>query len=146
MFCPNCGTQIDNPNSSFCFSCGYNLREGIPNQQPQMQLPPQAPSKLWTNEPPETAIRPRFEGAINKANTEGIPIRYIQRENKAKCEWCYHTFLYYDSNMGYRTWYKHGFVYCPFCKKPLRHHPCLLQRQIPFIVYPNGNIVPENQQ
>ena len=24
-------------------------------------------------------------------------------------------------DLGYRVWYPHGFVYCPDCRKPLRH-------------------------
>ena len=32
-------------------------------------------------------------------------------------------FTYEQEDLGYRLWYPHGFVYCPTCKKPLRHNP-----------------------
>lgn len=27
-----------------------------------------------------------------------------------------------DDKLGFRPWYADGFVYCPNCNKPLRHH------------------------
>lgn len=30
--------------------------------------------------------------------------------------------LYQDDKLGFRPWYADGFVYCPNCNKPLRHH------------------------
>lgn len=40
-----------------------------------------------------------------------------------KCEYCGTEFDYEQEDIGYRIWYPHGFVYCPKCQKPLRHHP-----------------------
>ena len=37
------------------------------------------------------------------------------------CEYCYYGFDYHNFDLGHRTWYPHGFVYCPRCQKPLRH-------------------------
>ena len=37
------------------------------------------------------------------------------------CEYCGCVFEYQIEDLGYRPWYPHGFVYCPNCKKPLRH-------------------------
>lgn len=40
-----------------------------------------------------------------------------------KCEYCLTEFDYQQEDIGYRPWYPKGFVYCPTCNKPLRHHP-----------------------
>ena len=40
---------------------------------------------------------------------------------RIKCEYCGCVFEYAQEDLGYRPWYRHGFVYCPKCKKPLRH-------------------------
>lgn len=46
-----------------------------------------------------------------------------------KCEYCGCEFEYQKDDLGYRPWYPHGFVYCPHCKKPLRHHEEYLKKQ-----------------
>ena len=38
-----------------------------------------------------------------------------------KCEYCGCEFEYQKEDLGYRPWYRHGFIYCPSCKRPLRH-------------------------
>lgn len=38
------------------------------------------------------------------------------------CSICFVTFDYTERNLGFRPWFPDGFVYCPRCKKPLRHH------------------------
>lgn len=38
-----------------------------------------------------------------------------------ECEYCKTKFDYKYNDVGYRMWYPDGFVYCPNCKKPLRH-------------------------
>jgi hypothetical protein len=42
---------------------------------------------------------------------------------RKKCEYCLCEFSYEQEDIGYRPWYPKGFVYCPKCGKPLRHHP-----------------------
>ena len=37
------------------------------------------------------------------------------------CEQCHTMVAYQDSALGFRPWFADGFVYCPTCKKPLRH-------------------------
>ena len=37
------------------------------------------------------------------------------------CEECKTVIRYTDQNLGFRPWFPDGFVYCPRCKKPLRH-------------------------
>ena len=46
---------------------------------------------------------------------------------KIKCEYCGCVFEYEAEDLAYRIWYPHGFVYCPHCKKPLRHGADKLQ-------------------
>ncbi len=38
------------------------------------------------------------------------------------CDGCKSTFDYTDYNLDFRPWYADGFVYCPKCKKPIRHN------------------------
>ena len=38
------------------------------------------------------------------------------------CDQCKTTVQYQDDKLGYRPWFADGFVYCPVCKKPLRHN------------------------
>lgn len=44
-----------------------------------------------------------------------------QSSFRVTCEYCECKFVYNLSDLGYRPWYPHGFVYCPQCNKPLRH-------------------------
>ena len=38
------------------------------------------------------------------------------------CDLCETIIQYTDDKLDYRPWYPDGFVYCPTCKKPLRHY------------------------
>ena len=38
------------------------------------------------------------------------------------CDQCKTTIEYMDDKLDYRPWFADGFVYCPTCKKPLRHN------------------------
>ena len=38
------------------------------------------------------------------------------------CRECKTTIEYTDKSLDFRPWYPDGFVYCPKCKKPLRHN------------------------
>lgn len=38
------------------------------------------------------------------------------------CEQCKTVVRYDDYKLDFRPWYADGFVYCPTCKKPLRHN------------------------
>lgn len=40
---------------------------------------------------------------------------------KVKCEYCGAVVEYTRADMGWRPWFPKGYVYCPKCKKPLRH-------------------------
>lgn len=41
---------------------------------------------------------------------------------KQTCEQCHAVVKYQDDKLDYRPWFADGFVYCPVCKKPLRHN------------------------
>ena len=41
---------------------------------------------------------------------------YIRR-----CEYCSTKVVYTDKQLDYRPWYPNGYVYCPTCRRPLRH-------------------------
>ena len=41
---------------------------------------------------------------------------------KQTCEQCRTEFTYKDDVLDFRPWYADGFVYCPKCRKPLRHN------------------------
>ena len=38
------------------------------------------------------------------------------------CEQCKTVVQYQDDILDFRPWFADGFVYCPTCKKPLRHN------------------------
>lgn len=40
---------------------------------------------------------------------------------RRECEYCLSKLEYKLKDLGYRPWYPKGFVYCPKCKRPLRH-------------------------
>ena len=41
---------------------------------------------------------------------------------RAYCATCNLYTVYTDYNLGFRAWFPDGFVYCPRCRKPLRHN------------------------
>jgi predicted amidophosphoribosyltransferase len=40
---------------------------------------------------------------------------------RMRCPYCGTNVSYTDKNLDFRPWYPNGFVYCPRCRKPLRH-------------------------
>ncbi len=40
---------------------------------------------------------------------------------KKACDVCQTVVKYNDYSLDFRPWFPDGFVYCPTCKKPLRH-------------------------
>ncbi len=53
---------------------------------------------------------------------------------RMRCPYCGTEIIYTDRQLGYRSWYPNGFVYCPTCRKPQRHNEI-------FAVYPDGSPV-----
>ena len=54
------------------------------------------------------------------------------------CEYCRTVFSYTDRQLDYRPWYTNGFIYCPRCRKPLRHSEF-------YAVFPDGTPVYRNR-
>ncbi len=94
MFCPNCGKEAP-LGAKFCGECGAPLAT---------QTPPPTPS---TSAP---------AGGTVKIIDDSTTARF-----RVKCEYCLCEFEYGIGDLGYRAWYPHGFIYCPKCRKPLRH-------------------------
>ncbi len=102
MFCTNCGKQVPD-GAKFCNECGTNLITGA--------APMGAPTAMPN--PGPTLVGP---GSIRVTNDASVTARFHVR-----CEYCLCEFEYGISDLGYRAWYPHGFVYCPKCRRPLRH-------------------------
>ena len=56
---------------------------------------------------------------------------YLYRQ---RCPYCGTVVEYTDRQLGYRSWYPNGFIYCTRCRKPLRHNEI-------FAVNPDGSAV-----
>ena len=95
MFCTHCGKPIIE-NNRFCTSCG----------KPVNQTPPADTSYLTSN-----GIQ-----VIKQVYTRDAIFQFT-------CTSCGTVFRYKKEHLGYRKWYPNGFVYCPGCKRPCRHHP-----------------------
>ena len=94
-FCPSCGNQVSE-TSNFCAQCGTNLKQ------------------------PANANNTANQGFVTDSG-----IKIISQSDpvfRVKCEHCLCTFEYKLANLGYRAWYPNGFVYCPQCNQPIRHH------------------------
>ena len=50
------------------------------------------------------------------------------------CNYCGTQFSYTDRQLDFRPWFPNGFVYCPRCRKPLRHSEI-------YAVHPDGTPV-----
>ena len=48
------------------------------------------------------------------------------------CPMCHTRSVYRDDSLDFRPWFPDGFVYCPTCKKPLRHNE-------KYAIGPDGN-------
>lgn len=58
---------------------------------------------------------------------------------RRQCEYCGVDLYYQDSQLDFRPWYPDGFVYCPACRRPLRHNEI-------FATFPDGTPVYRTQQ
>ena len=53
---------------------------------------------------------------------------------RVRCPYCGTVTEYRDNQLGYRSWYPNGFIYCSRCRKPIRHSEF-------FAVFPDGTPV-----
>ncbi|MCR5340150.1 MAG: zinc ribbon domain-containing protein [Saccharofermentans sp.] len=120
MFCPNCGTECAD-GSNFCMKCGFNFNAGAPAAAAAQPAAQPAMGPVPGGPPPVIDGRPWIQnsGVVNPYPVPG----YDQYNPKfhCRCEYCYFEFDYHTYDLGHRAWYPHGFVYCPRCKKPIRH-------------------------
>ena len=134
MFCTNCGTQCPD-GSNFCMKCGFNFvtaaaaaaaaapaaaTAAAPVAQPAPAAQP-APGSIISGPPPIIDGRPWIQ---NSGVVNPFPVPSFNQYNPTfhcKCEYCYYEFDYHTYDLGHRAWYPHGFIYCPRCRKPLRH-------------------------
>jgi hypothetical protein len=91
MFCVNCGKEVQE-SDNFCSHCGARQ-----------------------NAVPTTMYNPNPNPNLIRIISTREPVFRVC------CEYCRCEFEYHLSNLGYRAWYPSGFVYCPKCKRPLRH-------------------------
>ena len=54
------------------------------------------------------------------------------------CPYCRAVRIYTDRELDFRPWYPDGFVYCPRCRKPLRHNEI-------YAIHPDGSPVYSNR-
>ena len=57
---------------------------------------------------------------------------------KITCPNCRTVTVYNDKQLDFRPWFPDGFVYCPRCRKPLRHSEM-------YAINPDGTFVYNNQ-
>lgn len=107
-FCAKCGNQMESQDK-FCSKCGTPV-------DPNMQAPVQGQPAQQPNTQGQAAPQPQYPPYGVNVIDSPDPVFRIQ------CEYCYCTFEYRLKDLGHRAWYPHGFVYCPRCRKPLRHN------------------------
>ncbi len=96
-FCTKCGKELK-PEDKFCSGCGTPAGAEAPVNEGEPVVIPSQQSTVKILDVPDSD--PVF---------------------RAQCEYCMCVFEYHTKDLGYRAWYPHGFIYCPRCKKPLRH-------------------------
>ena len=55
-------------------------------------------------------------------------------EYRVRCPRCGTYMSYTDRQLGYRSWFPNGFIYCAGCRQPIRHNEI-------FAVHPDGTPV-----
>ena len=98
MYCQHCGKEVGDKDL-FCKYCGKCLQTA------------QAPKSTGNG------VASSSQQAKGGVRVLSVPDPLF----RVKCEYCRCEFEYKLANLGYRMWYPSGFVYCPNCKKPLRH-------------------------
>ncbi len=84
--------------------------------------PVAAPAPAQVKQPVHQLSRPWFQntGAVNPNPVPGY--EGYNPTFHCRCEYCCYEFDYHTYDLGHRSWYPYGFVYCPRCQKPLRHN------------------------
>ena len=81
-----------------------------------------APAPAQVRQPVPQPARPWFQntGVVNPNPVPGY--EGYNPTFHCRCEYCCYEFDYHTYDLGHRSWYPYGFVYCPRCQKPLRHN------------------------
>lgn len=84
--------------------------------------PVAAPAPAQVKQPVHQLSRPWFQntGVVNPNPVPGY--EGYNPTFHCRCEYCCYEFDYHTYDLGHRSWYPYGFVYCPRCQKPLRHN------------------------
>ena len=122
-YCPQCGVQAAD-GANFCMKCGFDFRTlqstapaPAPAPGPAPAAAPAAPVQVQAPVTPANWV-------MNTGVVNPNPVPGYEEYNptfRCRCEHCFFEFDYHTYDLGYRTWYPQGFVYCPRCQKPLRH-------------------------
>ena len=85
-------------------------------------VPVAAPAPAQIQQPVPQPARPWFQntGVVNPNPVPGY--EGYNPTFHCRCEYCCYEFDYHTYDLGHRSWYPYGFVYCPRCQKPLRHN------------------------
>ena len=125
-FCPQCGVQAAD-SANFCMKCGFDFRT-LQSTNPAASSAP-APGPAASAAPVIAPVVPQKPvSATPWVQNTGVvnpnPVPGYETYNPTfhcRCEYCYFEFDYHTYDLGHRTWYPQGFVYCPRCQKPQRH-------------------------
>lgn len=101
-------------------------------QQPAAQTPAPAPAPAPAPQQPAAPVAPAAPQKtvvdVNWKQNTGVvnpnPVATSTQYNPTfhcRCEYCGREIDYHTYDIGHRTWYPQGFIYCPQCQKPLRH-------------------------
>lgn len=84
--------------------------------------PVAVPAPAQVRQPVPQPARPWFQntGVVNPNPVPGY--EGYNPTFHCRCEYCCYEFDYHTYDLGHRSWYPYGFVYCPRCQKPLRHN------------------------
>ena len=84
--------------------------------------PVAVPEPAQVRQPVPQPARPWFQntGVVNPNPVPGY--EGYNPTFHCRCEYCCYEFDYHTYDLGHRSWYPYGFVYCPRCQKPLRHN------------------------
>ncbi len=83
-------------------------------QQPAAPVAPEAPQK------PVVDVNWKQNTGVVNPNPVATSTQYNPTFH-CRCEYCGREIDYHTYDIGHRTWYPQGFIYCPQCQKPLRH-------------------------
>ena len=122
-FCPMCGVQAAD-GANFCMKCGFDFRTLQSTASAPAPAPGPAPAAAPVSPVQAQAPVTPANWVMNTGVVNPNPVPGYEEYNptfRCRCDSCYFEFDYHTYDLGHRTWYPQGFVYCPRCQKPQRH-------------------------